>query len=86
MGKGDLLPNTYTPKTAKRYCLTCKREITHQHPNSRFCSSKYVDEKEAKKCRNQNSNLRTNLNSKIREIAVGKILYQYPLLSAKPEP
>jgi hypothetical protein len=42
----------------RRYCSTCKKEITHQHPNSKFCSAKYVGYSQAHRCRNNESNER----------------------------
>ncbi len=44
-----------------RVCKTCKRDISHQHPNSLFCSEKYVGKEQAHKCRNGDSNPRNNL-------------------------
>jgi len=63
-------------KTAqKRYCLSCKKDITNQHKNSLFCSSKYVGEREAKKCRNNNSNPRNNRLRKIDKINSKGVLF-----------
>jgi hypothetical protein len=70
------LPNTYTWKIDKKlFCLSCKKDITNQHKNSKFCSSKYVGESEAKKCRNNNSNPRNNRIRKIKNINSKGVLF-----------
>lgn len=51
-----------------RKCVSCGRSISHQRKDSIFCSEKYRG-KAAKKCRNQDSNLRSFL---IRKIMQGK--------------
>jgi hypothetical protein len=45
----------------KRYCLTCKREITKQKKGSQYCSEK-LNGREVKKCRNEVSNLKQHEN------------------------
>lgn len=58
--------NENEPKTTteKRYCKTCGREITHQRTSSLFCSEKLYG-KEAKRCRNKDSNRRMITKRKI---------------------
>lgn len=69
-------PNTYTVKTdINRACLSCGKDITNQHRNSRFCSAKYVGERAAKKCRNSNSNPRNNRQRKIDKINSKGVLF-----------
>ena len=69
-------PNTYSVKTAPlRLCQSCGRDISFQHQNSRFCSAKYVGEKAAKKCRNQDSNQRNNRKRKIEQITRKGVLF-----------
>jgi len=46
---------------ARRYCLTCGRDITHQRPNSKFCGAKYVGYSHAHRCRNNDSNPRNRV-------------------------
>lgn len=48
----------------KRFCKICGRDITRQKLGSVFCSEKYYG-KEAKKCRNRDSNKRRDLKRKI---------------------
>lgn len=50
--------------TEKRYCKTCGREITHQRAGSLFCSERLYG-KEAKRCRNKDSNRRMIVKRKI---------------------
>lgn len=54
-GKVEDTPNN---DTLERVCLTCGKDISKQKPESKFCSSKFVGEKLAHKCRNRNSNPR----------------------------
>jgi hypothetical protein len=50
----------------KRYCLSCGKELhQEQKPGSKFCSSKFVGEKSAHQCRNNDSNPRNNTNRKL---------------------
>lgn len=49
----------------RRYCKCCGRDITHQRKDSVFCSEKYFG-KEAKKCRNKDSNRRMIIKRKIK--------------------
>jgi len=53
--------------TDKRYCLTCGRDITTQKTGSKFCSEKMYG-REAKKCRNIDSNPRNHFRYKIERI------------------
>ena len=72
----DFLPNTYTWKTdTLRVCLSCGKDITNQHKNSRFCSAKYVGYREAHKCRNSDSNSRNNRKRKIEKIISKGVLF-----------
>ena len=71
----DFLPN-YTLKTDKpRLCLSCGNNISRQHPNSKFCSKKYVGEKRAKRCRNGNSNERNNWSRKMNNLKRKGLLF-----------
>jgi hypothetical protein len=60
--------------TSHRYCLTCGRDITDQRTNSKFCSEKRYG-REAKKCRNSNSNPRNNLRRRIDRITAVPMLF-----------
>lgn len=72
-----------------RVCLGCGKDISHQRPNTIFCSAKYVGEKMAHRCRNQNSNSRNNLKRKIqKELNKGLLfdiweIYDYENLKTK---
>lgn len=57
-----------------RICVTCGRDITDQKSGSQFCSEK-VFGKEAKKCRNQNSNRRNNYRRKVENIENKGVLF-----------
>lgn len=76
-----LLPKHYLEITEKRTCKTCKKDISKQRRRSVFCSSKYVGEKQAKQCRNKNSNRKKDFKKKIRKaISENKFLafsYEY---------
>jgi hypothetical protein len=61
--------------TKKRCCLSCGKDISEQQSSSRFCSSKFVGEREAKRCRNQNSNARNNRQRKINKINSKGVLF-----------
>ncbi len=50
-----------TPAHPQRFCQSCGRDISQQKKSSVFCSAKYVGEKQAKKCRNTDSNPRNHL-------------------------
>lgn len=72
----NFLSNTYTRKNdKKRLCLSCGREISDQKQNSLFCSAKYVGEKEAKRCRNKDSNPRNNMERKLNKINKRGVLF-----------
>ncbi|RPD40530.1 hypothetical protein EG028_14590 [Chitinophaga barathri] len=47
-------------KTAQRSCKTCRRDISTQHPRSRFCSERLYGSA-GKACRNKDSNHRRDL-------------------------
>ena len=51
----------YVPEKPKRFCASCRKDISHQKDNSKFCSPKYVGVVEAHKCRNKDSNLRNKI-------------------------
>lgn len=58
--KGDVSDRKTVAKNAdtkRRFCKTCGREITEQDPRSIFCAERLYG-KEAKKCRNADSNHR----------------------------
>jgi len=59
------LPKSHHKAIEKRTCKTCKKDITHQRRQSLFCSSKYVGEKQAKQCRNKNSNRKRDFKKRI---------------------
>lgn len=44
----------------KRTCICCGKDINKQRKKSKYCSAKYVGEKQAKKCRNSISNKEHN--------------------------
>ena len=69
--KGKNVHQPYAPK----YCVSCGKDISHQKDNSKFCSSKYVGEEAAHRCRNADSNTRNNLKAKIRRIESRGILF-----------
>lgn len=46
---------------SRRYCFSCGKDISHQRANSKFCSPKYVGEKNAHRCRNIDSNPRNRM-------------------------
>jgi predicted RNA-binding Zn-ribbon protein involved in translation (DUF1610 family) len=62
--------------TPRRYCISCKKDITHQKDNSKFCSPKYVGIVEAHRCRNTDSNKRNNLKNKIQRIYSRGVLFE----------
>lgn len=57
-------PNPLIQPIQKRVCCSCGSDISHQRPQSRFCSEKYKGGA-AKKCRNKDSNKRKTLKIKI---------------------
>lgn len=59
----------------RRCCQSCGKDISHQRGNSKFCSPKYVGEKEAHKCRNANSNPRNNFKHKIQVLQSRGLLF-----------
>ena len=69
----------------KRVCITCGRDISHQHPKSKYCSAKYVGYEAAHRCRNAASNPHNNRRRKIEQITQRGVLFdieQYLLNSA----
>ncbi|MDP2386997.1 MAG: hypothetical protein Q8M29_11535 [Bacteroidota bacterium] len=62
-------------ESIKRECLSCGRDITNQKGNSMFCGAKYVGEKQAHQCRNQNSNQRNNFKRKVETITRRGVLF-----------
>jgi hypothetical protein len=74
-----LIPSTLPPQQSasnKRYCKTCKRDITEQKESSLFCSSKYVGEDRSKQCRNQDSNPRNNRATAIDRVKKNPLLFE----------
>ncbi len=57
-----------------RYCSTCGRDISNQKKGSVFCSEKLYG-KQAKKCRNINSNPRNNYKLKEQSLYSGVLLF-----------
>ncbi len=57
-----------------RYCSTCGRDISNQKKGSVFCSEKLYG-KQAKKCRNVNSNPRNNYKLKEQSLYSGELLF-----------
>jgi len=57
-----------TGHLAGRYCQTCKRDISHQKPGTKFCSAKFVGYSQAHKCRNFDSNPRNNDKNKLNKL------------------
>jgi len=55
-------------------CITCGKDISNQRAGSKFCSETIYG-KDAKKCRNQNSNKRNNLIRKIHYVESKGILF-----------
>ena len=55
-------------------CITCGRDISNQKVGSLYCSEKLFG-REAKKCRNKNSNPRNNIKRKIIAIKSNGILF-----------
>lgn len=71
----NFLPN-YSKYSAKpRHCLTCGKDISHQHQNSKFCGEKYVGEKMAHQCRNRDSNERNNWKRKMEKLKRRGLLF-----------
>ena len=60
--KKALLPE----KPQQHFCLSCGADISHQHPQSKFCSARFVGERKARQCRNKDSNRRLSLKRKIK--------------------
>jgi len=52
------------PKKGVCYCITCGRQLTNQKQGSRFCSERIYG-KQAKKCRNKDSNKRLTIKRKL---------------------
>jgi hypothetical protein len=60
----DNMGERNTPGKPQRFCKTCVRDISNQKKGSVFCSAKYVGEKQAKLCRNVDSNPRNNFSNR----------------------
>ena len=61
---------------SKRLCKTCGKELhSSQRPGSKFCSSKFVGEKLAHQCRNNDSNHRNNFKRKVEVIQRRGVLF-----------
>lgn len=65
-----------------RKCLTCGRDISEQKKGSVFCSEKLYG-KEAKQCRNKNSNPRNNYKLKEQNLYSGVLLFAIQDLKIK---
>lgn len=71
---------------ARRYCLTCGRDITHQRPNSKFCGAKYVGYSQAHRCRNFDSNPRNRAKYLIQRERMSLTLFDpVPYIVIKPK-
>lgn len=69
------LPEQHPQPQTKRYCISCGKDITNQKSGSQFCSKNIVGEKEARRCRNINSNARNNFKRKIARINSKGVLF-----------
>jgi hypothetical protein len=61
--------------TIKKECISCGKDISCQRGSSKFCSPKYVGDREAHKCRNKDSNQRNNRKAKIERIKSRGLLF-----------
>ncbi len=61
-----------------KQCISCNRDISNQRSNSKFCSSKYVGVKDAKRCRNKYSNAKHNAKRK-KKVAAAPVLVKEPV-------
>ena len=59
----------------ERKCFSCGRNISNQKKGSKFCSEK-VYGKEAKRCRNVDSNPRNNFKQREKRIKNGGLLFE----------
>lgn len=73
--KGEIRGQSFLQTVDKRFCKTCGRDITDQRKGSKFCSeTKYG--REAKQCRNRDSNPRNNRKTwEIRFNRIGQPLF-----------
>lgn len=62
------------PSSPPRYCSSCGRDITGQKTGSRFCSEKMFG-RDAKRCRNMDSNPRNSLKRKYKRLYPGYTLF-----------
>ena len=96
-GKNETLPdvgfyninnNNISKKRAEieqpknRACKTCKKDISHQRPQSLFCSKNFVGEKQAKQCRNKNSNQRRSQKKIIEKATIKKMFVSITYVEA----
>jgi hypothetical protein len=78
------LPN-YSKKTAtaivfdtikERVCLSCGRDISQQHPKSKYCAARFVGyEAAAHQFSDSASNPRNNRNRKIEQITQSGVMF-----------
>jgi hypothetical protein len=67
-GKKVPLPEIVLNFNSQRICASCGRDISLQHPKSKYCSAKVAGEQGAHKCRNKNSNPRNNYSRQLDKI------------------
>lgn len=75
----NITQNNYSNKgliqhQIRRYCVSCGRDISNQKKDSKFCSEKQFG-REAKKCRNIDSNFRNNRLKKESRLYSGILLF-----------
>ncbi|HXI01474.1 MAG TPA: hypothetical protein VNI52_14490 [Sphingobacteriaceae bacterium] len=73
-------PNRFNPMR----CISCNRDISGQKAGSKFCSEKTFG-KDAKKCRNKNSNPRNNFIRKIHYVESKGLLFPLDQFIKIPE-
>jgi hypothetical protein len=54
--KTEVDESEQSKKAEKRKCISCGNDISKQRKQSKFCSEKYTTKKQAKQCRNKESN------------------------------
>lgn len=80
---GSLPKNNTSNKglNPNHYCISCGRDISHQKKGSKFCSELLFG-KEAKRCRNIDSNPRNNYIRKEERIYPGLLLFDSGIMSS----
>lgn len=79
-------PNEVPPAMERRFCKTCGRDINDQKPGSVFCSERKYG-REAKRCRNRDSNPRNNFLKRENRIYSRGLLFDvtpFLIRSSKP--